>query len=168
MLAWVNLPFFVQRIPFLGVYVSMFKLVLRNLVLLLVIFSPFIVAFMMTFHLLLMNQFAFKHRGDALSKILVMISGEVEFENTMLKRYEQPNAEEYMVYYERCTYALFIVFIIIMPIALTNTLTGIAVGEVSSILREAAMSKLRLTVSFHVHARLLPEAVHKLCVYGNA
>ncbi|KAF5402193.1 hypothetical protein PHET_03901 [Paragonimus heterotremus] len=166
MLAWVNLPFFVQRIPFLGVYVSMFKLVLRNLVILLMIFSPFIVAFMMTFHLLLMNQLAFKHRGDALSKIMVMISGEVEFENTMFKRYEQPNAEEYMVYYERCTYALFIVFIIIMPIALTNTLTGIAVGEVSSILREAAMSKLRLTIRTIVSTNELFKAMNVFSSFG--
>ncbi|KAF8564346.1 hypothetical protein P879_02573 [Paragonimus westermani] len=158
-LAWVNLLLFIQHSSRIGIYVGMFTLVFRNLCELLVVFSPFIVAFMLAFHLLLFNQFEFMNIGNAFSKIIAMIAGEVDFVATVLSRYEADAGSEVLVHYEAVTYVLFVIFIAVMAIALTNMLTGVAVGDVNDIQGQATISRLRMTIQTLFDAKGLLIAV---------
>ncbi|KAF6767787.1 hypothetical protein AHF37_09593, partial [Paragonimus kellicotti] len=152
-LAWVNLLLFIQHSSRIGIYVGMFTLVFKNLCELLAVFSPFIVAFMLAFHLLLFNQFEFMNIGNAFSKIIAMIAGEVDFVATVMSRYETDAGSEVLVHYEAITYVLFVIFIAVMAIALTNMLTGVAVGDVNDIQGQATISRLRMTIQTLLDAK---------------
>ncbi|KAF5404629.1 hypothetical protein PHET_02040 [Paragonimus heterotremus] len=158
-LAWVNLLLFIQHSSRIGIYVGMFTLVFKNLCELLAVFSPFIVAFMLAFHLLLFNQFEFMNIGNAFSKIIAMIAGEIDFVATVMSRYETDAGSEVLVHYEAVTYVLFVIFIAVMAIALTNMLTGIAVGDVNDIQGQATISRLRMTIQTLFDAKGLLIAV---------
>ncbi|KAA3674162.1 transient receptor potential cation channel subfamily A member 1 [Paragonimus westermani] len=145
-LAWVNLLLYSQNSGRIGIYVGMYNQIMSNLTRLMLVFSPFIIAFVLAFHLLLANQYAYMSIESALTKVIVMISGELEFVQALFSRY-QPNAgSDVHVRYVILTYVLFIVFIIVMAIALTNMLIGLAVGDVKEIQSQAIISKLRITI----------------------
>ncbi|KAF5401189.1 hypothetical protein PHET_05455 [Paragonimus heterotremus] len=129
-LAWVNLLLYSQNSGRIGIYVGI----------------PFIIAFVLAFHLLLANQYAYMSIESALAKVIVMISGELEFVQALFSRYQSNASSDVHVRYVTLTYVLFIVFIIVMAIALTNMLIGLAVGDVKEIQSQAIISKLRITI----------------------
>lgn len=56
LLSWLNLIFFVEKTPGLGIYVLMFKSVLKTFLSLFAILALFILMFASSFHILLRNQ----------------------------------------------------------------------------------------------------------------
>ncbi|TPP56788.1 Transient receptor potential cation channel subfamily A member 1 [Fasciola gigantica] len=76
--SWINLLLFVRRGPIFGIFVIMFISVSLTFAKFICVFSPFLIAFALSFHLLLANQNAFKTMHNALMKTFVMAIGEVE------------------------------------------------------------------------------------------
>ncbi|KER23219.1 hypothetical protein T265_08867 [Opisthorchis viverrini] len=144
-LAWVDMLFFMQRLFPSGNYLGTFVLISKNLLKLFIIFSPFWIAFMIGFHLLLANHYAFMDMGNSLTKMITMTSGEVDFSGTMMSHYDKDSGPEAAVYYASVTYALMLLFICIMTIAMQNMLTAIAVGDVNEMQGRAHFDRLRKT-----------------------
>lgn len=77
-LAWINLLLFVQKVLFVGIYVRMFIEIIKKLGKLFLVFTPFIIAFTFSFHLLLGNQIGFQNFPDAFLKTVDMLVGEID------------------------------------------------------------------------------------------
>ncbi|GAA51121.1 transient receptor potential cation channel subfamily A member 1 [Clonorchis sinensis] len=152
-LAWVDMLFFMQRLFSSGNYVGTFVLISKNLLKLFAIFSPFWIAFMIGFHLLLANHYAFMDLGNSLTKMITMTSGEVDFSGTMMSHYDEGSGPEAAVYYASVTYALMLLFICIMTIGMQNMLTAIAVGDVNEMQGRAHFDRLRKTTETLLNLR---------------
>ncbi|XP_065893550.1 transient receptor potential cation channel subfamily A member 1-like [Dysidea avara] len=90
-----------------------------------------------------------------------MTTGELDFDGIFFN--SQEDAEEGNdLFYPHIAYFLWIVFIIIMPILLSNLLTGLAVGDVNEIQAAAELKILALTVDFTLRFEEIPY-FHKRC-----
>ncbi|GAA49890.1 transient receptor potential cation channel subfamily A member 1 homolog [Clonorchis sinensis] len=145
--AWIDLLMFFQRTTPIGIYLGIFGLILTNLANLAVVFSPFLVAFALAFHLLLGNQIRFNDMLNAFSSTVSMFSGEVGLADAMFNRYEPGASPEKSVYYATLSYLFFLTFVAFMSIALMNMLTGIAVGDVEAKKSQANLETVQQLVN---------------------
>ncbi|TGZ36823.1 hypothetical protein CRM22_011378 [Opisthorchis felineus] len=160
--AWINLLMFFQRTTPIGIYLGIFGLILTNLANLAVVFSPFLVAFSLAFHLLLGNQIRFNDMRNAFSSTVSMFSGEVGLADAMFNRYEPGGSPEKLVYYDTLSYLFFLTFVAFMSIALMNMLTGIAVGDVEAKKSQANLETVQQLTSTQGKRMELNEVVDKL------
>ena len=87
-MTWFNLLINIQKFPFLGIYIVMFKDVLVTFLKLSVIIVLFIVAFSLGFHCLLGERDYFMHPFLSILKTAVMMVGEMEFADLFLHEEE--------------------------------------------------------------------------------
>ncbi len=69
LLAWIDLLLFLTRFPYFGLYVVMFVEVLKTVLRVLVVFATFIVAFALSFYVLLREQDTFSTVERSLMKV---------------------------------------------------------------------------------------------------
>nr|QQY02462.1 transient receptor potential cation channel 4 [Cryptocotyle lingua] len=162
MLAWINLLLFIQRTTPIGIYLGIFSLILSNLAKLTIVFSPFLIAFALAFHLLMGNQIRFNDMRNTFSSTISMFSGEVGMADSLFSRYDPGAPPEQMVYYSTLSYLLFVIFVTFMAIALMNMLTGIAVGDVEEIKSQANLETVQQLVGALVDSGSLIEK----CKFG--
>ncbi|XP_041466849.1 transient receptor potential cation channel subfamily A member 1 homolog [Lytechinus variegatus] len=148
-LTWFNFILFLQTIPFFGLYIFMFLEVLSTLLNFIFVVGIFILAFAVVFCILLLNQDPFHTMGNSIAKILGMATGELNFDTVFhsLDYLYQPVASidfTNMVFYPASTHIIFFLFIIFMPILITNLLTGLAVYDIEIIQKKAKMYKRTL------------------------
>ncbi|KER25536.1 hypothetical protein T265_07050 [Opisthorchis viverrini] len=163
--AWIDLLMFFQRTTPIGIYLGIFGLILTNLANLAVVFSPFLVAFALAFHLLLGNQIRFNDMRNAFSSTVSMFSGEVglaDASHAMFNRYEPGASPEKLVYYATLSYLFFLTFVAFMSIALMNMLTGIAVGDVEAKKSQANLETVQQLTSTQGKRMELDEVLDKL------
>ncbi|OON18013.1 transporter, cation channel family protein, partial [Opisthorchis viverrini] len=160
--AWIDLLMFFQRTTPIGIYLGIFGLILTNLANLAVVFSPFLVAFALAFHLLLGNQIRFNDMRNAFSSTVSMFSGEVglaDASHAMFNRYEPGASPEKLVYYATLSYLFFLTFVAFMSIALMNMLTGIAVGDVEAKKSQANLETVQQLVNSLVDSYTLLDKI---------
>nr|XP_054757326.1 uncharacterized protein LOC129263442 [Lytechinus pictus] len=148
-LTWFNFILFLQTVPFFGLYIFMFLEVLSTLLNFIFVVGIFILAFAVVFCILLLNQDPFHTMGNSIAKILGMATGELNFDTVFhsLDYLYQPVASidfTNMVFYPASTHIIFFLFIIFMPILITNLLTGLAVYDIEIIQKKAKMYKRTL------------------------
>ena len=109
----------------------------------------FIFAFSLGFFVLLSNQQYFSNLVFAIIKTLIMTSGEMEYDNLFFDN--QHNYENLTtVPYMNTTKALFVLFVIIMPIIIMNLLVGLAVDDIKSVQENAVLERIAMQVSIHL------------------
>ncbi len=106
----------------------------------------FLAIFAMVFHNFLKNQDPFSHFGYSFIKIMVMTIGEFDFSEVF---FHKTNIN----IFEDMALVIFIVFLIIMTISMTNLLIGYATGDfLDKLIRQAEhllfKSKLRLILQY--------------------
>ncbi|XP_013400960.1 transient receptor potential cation channel subfamily A member 1 homolog [Lingula anatina] len=123
-LAWIELLLFIRKLPRFGIYVVMFTDILWTFCQFFLVFVLFIVAFGLTFHVLLKNQASFSSPARSLLKTTVMMIGEFEFDTQYTTEItpEGQNMHSDQVYYEGVTYTIFILFLVLMSILIMNLL----------------------------------------------
>ena len=112
---WINLIVFVGRFEYIGVYVLMFKSVLKTVVTVLCVFFVFIVGFGLCFYMLLPNQYYFQEPGRAILKTFVMMTGEFEYTDYFVSEDLE---------FGSMSYVIMCIFVVVMPIILMNLLVG--------------------------------------------
>lgn len=143
-LAWMNLLVYVRRFGALGIYVLMMTDTLHTVFKVLSVFSIFIIAFALSFFVLLQDQVPFNTPARSLVKTLVMMTGEYEFDTIFLGG---SNCTETTVGSGDClrfasmAYTLMVVFVIGMNIILMNLLIGLAVGDIEKVADHAALER---------------------------
>lgn len=134
----------VGRFPIFGLYVQMFTKVAVNFAKFLLAYCCLLVAFGLSFGVLFNSYPAFKKIHWTLLKTITMMSGELEFEDIFYG--------DYPIQFPVTSHGMFIAFVILVTIILTNLLVGLAVSDIQGLQASAGLD--RLTRQAELVARL--------------
>lgn len=122
-LVWSELMLMIGRLPTFGIYVQMFTTVAKNFAKFLAAYFCLLVAFALSFCVLFPNYQSFNVAVPAaIVKTLVMMAGEIEYENII---YENGRA-----LFGFTGHAMLLIFTVLVSIVLMNLLVGLAVSDI--------------------------------------
>ncbi|XP_070195077.1 transient receptor potential cation channel subfamily A member 1-like isoform X2 [Littorina saxatilis] len=149
-MAWFNLLVILQRFDFFGIYVVMFLEILRTLLQALCVFSILIVAFGLSFHMLLSHEATHAYSTPGLSLLrTTMMMLELDY----MASFNEPYTDDdnTTLHFGALTLFMVLVFVLLMPILLMNLLIGLAVGDIEAVQRNARLKRLAGQVELHSH-----------------
>ena len=147
-LVWVNVMVVLADFPSIGIYLIMLKSVSKLLFKFFLLFSFVIIAFSLSFHLLLSGP---EHRDPLTSFIttLAMMFGELDYADKF-------NVN--VILHHGATQLVLMSFIIFIGIIIVNFLIGLSIDNMTGIFQRAGVTRLKLTVEqvnngklFNVH-----------------
>jgi len=157
---WLNLLSLIRKMPYFGIYVVMFIDVSYTFLKVSFVCLLFIIAFCLGFNVLLSNQPYFSSIIYAMIKTLIMTSGEMEYDNLFFDN--QFNYEVKVVPYMDTTKALFVVFVLVMPIIIMNLLVGLAVDDIKTVQENAVLKRIAMQVELVLGVeKLLPDCLRE-------
>ncbi|XP_012266246.2 transient receptor potential channel pyrexia [Athalia rosae] len=168
-LAWIELMVVVGRFPMFGLYIQMFTQVSINFFKFLGAYSCLIIGFSLGFTVIHQDYKSFKNPFVGLIKTIVMMSGELEFEDMF---WQDSNS---IINYPGTMHVMFLVFVILVTVILTNLLVGLAVSDIQELQRCAGLERLIRRAELVAHlesllfSRLLdyaPIKIVKMCRKG--
>ncbi|ROT68773.1 Transient receptor potential cation channel subfamily A member 1 [Penaeus vannamei] len=133
--SWFILLIYFQRFDRIGIYIVMFLEILNTLINVLLVFSVLIVAFGLAFYILMSHggQLSFSNVPMSMLHTFSMMLGEVDFLTIYVYPFYQESTRGDILLFPRTTFALLVIFMILMPILLMNLLIGLAVGDIESV-----------------------------------
>lgn len=134
---WINLAFYIQKFPTVGIYIMMFKDILSTFLEFFIVYVLFIIAFALGFYSEMRNTAAYANFWLAFVKTSVMMTGEFDFGDDFVTG-DLNN--------EAATYILFVCFFICMTILVMNLLVGLAVDDIKMIQDKAKLKRLQMQV----------------------
>lgn len=146
-LVWLELMMIVGRFPIFGLYVQMFTTVAVNFSKFLAAYCCLLIAFGLSFGVLFPNYNAFEFIPLALLKTVVMMAGELEFEDLFFNGNDNddnngPDAKPYEVKYPVTAHIVFFGFVLLITIILTNLMVGLAVSDIQGLQMSAGLDRL--------------------------
>lgn len=126
-LGWSNCLLYLQRVPMFRLYIVMFLKVAFTIVKLLFVFSIIILAFALTFYLLFIRQTSFRNPLASLTKVLVMMTGEFDYETAISTNLGAKDSKTNfpLVPFPTMSYCIFVIFVFFVAVAFTNLLVSI-------------------------------------------
>ena len=122
--AWVELVIILTRVPRFGMYIIIFYNVSKKLLGYFMLFMPGLLAFSFAFYSLpSVKDSAFHGVTSSITKIIIMMTGEIGFEDY----FEWNKTKEHKA--EWSSQIFLVLFIVFISIALVNLLLGLAVNE---------------------------------------
>lgn len=134
LLTWAELLSLVGRFPLFGVYIHMFTHVTKNFAKFLCAYACLLTAFSLSFGVLFPNQKSFGQYGARLIKTMVMMTGEIEYNDLFYG--------DETILYPATTHIIFYVFLIFVTIILMNLLVGLAVSDIQRLQKSAGLDLL--------------------------
>lgn len=134
LISWVELMLLIGRFPLFGLYVHMFAQVTRNFGKFLFTYMCLISAFSLSFGVLFHNHDPFKYFLFRLLKTLVMMTGEMEYDDFFF------DGEE--ILYPGTSHIILAMFLIFGTIILMNLLVGLAVNDIQGLQQSAGLERL--------------------------
>lgn len=138
-LAWIELMVVIGRFPMFGIYIQMFTQVAINFFKFLGAYSCLIIGFSLGFTVILKEYKSFANPFVGLIKTIVMMSGELEFEDMF---WANEDKAENKINFTVTAQLMFLVFVILVTIILTNLLVGLAVSDIQELQRCAGLERL--------------------------
>ena len=135
LLVWVELMIVVGRFPMFGIYVQMFTQVAINFFKFLGAYMCLIIGFSLGFSVLLDNYKSFENPLVGLLKTIIMMSGELEFEDVFFDK-DAP------ILYPGTTHLMLLAFVVLVTIILANLMMGLAVSDIQELRRCAGLDRL--------------------------
>ncbi|XP_066598599.1 uncharacterized protein [Prorops nasuta] len=135
LLSWVELMMVVGRFPTFGLYIQMFTQVSINFFKFLGAYVCLIIGFSLGFTVLHKNYKSFSNPLIGFLKTVVMLSGELEFEDVFFD-------EESPILYSGTAHLMLLSFVILITIILTNLMVGLAVSDIQKLQRSAGLDRL--------------------------
>nr|XP_039268134.1 transient receptor potential cation channel subfamily A member 1 homolog isoform X2 [Styela clava] len=161
-LAWMGLLLFIQKIPYLGIFVVMFTDILKTFAQFFFVFVFFIFGFAFAFNILLGNQYVFATWYDSIIKTTVMMIGELDYGDIFFSYKDEGSTYFQNIYTNSVSYVLFSIFLIVMTIIIMNLLVGLAVGDIIEVQEHATLERLGMTVDLALDVEFtLPEFLRK-------
>ncbi|CAH0728375.1 unnamed protein product, partial [Brenthis ino] len=133
---WLELMMIIGRFPTFGLYVQMFTTVTVNFATFLMAYSCLLIAFGLAFSVLFSNYPAF-HLPAGLVKTVMMMSGELEYEDIFYN-----NCTNSQIHYPLTAHAMFLIFVLLVTVILTNLLVGLAVSDIQALQESAGLDRL--------------------------
>ncbi|XP_065072849.1 transient receptor potential channel pyrexia isoform X2 [Ochlerotatus camptorhynchus] len=134
-LAWLELMMLVGRFPIFGLYVQMFTTVAVNFSKFLMAYCCLLFAFGLSFCVLFPNYISFKRILRGLLKTIVMMAGELEFEDIFY-------GDNINILYPGTAHGMFLAFVLLVTVILTNLLVGLAVSDIQGLQQSAGLDRL--------------------------
>ncbi|XP_055615460.1 transient receptor potential channel pyrexia [Toxorhynchites rutilus septentrionalis] len=134
-LTWLELMMIVGRFPIFGLYVQMFTTVAVNFSKFLLAYCCLLVAFGLSFCVLFPNYIAFRKILRGLLKTIVMMAGELEFEDIFY-------GDNLKIEYPGTAHGMFLAFVLLVTVILTNLLVGLAVSDIQGLQQSAGLDRL--------------------------
>ncbi|KAL5457262.1 hypothetical protein EMCRGX_G034509 [Ephydatia muelleri] len=168
LLSWVTLLLHMRRVPVTGLYIVMFFDIFYIFCKVVMLLAVLLVAFGLSFYMIFNNpdsaqrlQFSDPYRS--ISKTMVMMMGEFEY-NTVFK--QNSNTDD--VPYHYLAFPMWALFVILVPVLMTNLLVALAVQDIRGILEAASLKKLALKVEWVLSMdELLPASLRRRLVVGK-
>lgn len=135
LLSYVELLLLIGRFPVFGLYVQMFTHVTKNFGKFLFAYLALINAFSLSFGVLFPNHPPFKIYALRLLKTLVMMTGEIEYDEWFFD-------DKKTIMYPGTSHVIFSVFLIFVTIILMNLLVGLAVSDIQGLQKSAGLDRL--------------------------
>lgn len=135
LLVWIELMMVVGRFPMFGIYVQMFTQVSINFFKFLAAYVCLIVGFSLGFSVLHKNYKSFANPLVSLLKTVIMMSGELEFEDIFFD-------ETAPLEYPGTAHLMLLGFVILVTVILTNLMVGLAVSDIQELRRCAGLDRL--------------------------
>ncbi|KAK3742362.1 hypothetical protein QZH41_019298, partial [Actinostola sp. cb2023] len=132
-MAWFSLMSRIARVSFLGIYLMMLERIILTVIRVFVLLFLFLLCFAFSFYVLDFTQDLFQDLFQSIVTTFVMLMGEVNYGVIFL--------ENRNIYHPELLYPVFILFCIAMPIIFLNLLIGLAVGDIVSIQKIAALER---------------------------
>ncbi|CAF1438206.1 unnamed protein product [Adineta ricciae] len=136
LLSWLNLLGYIQFIPVVGTYVTMLFVIIKKFLRFSSVLLILISGFAFAFHMVFQNFEPFQNTGYSYIKTAFMISGELDFDDRI-------HNTETKAYY-KITFVIYLLFLVIMTVLVTNLLIGLAVGEIPPLMKQATDDRNRL------------------------
>ncbi|XP_018025927.1 transient receptor potential channel pyrexia [Hyalella azteca] len=131
---WIELLLLIGRFPLFGLYIQMFAQGTKNLGKFLLAYMCFINAFSLSFGVLFHNHDPFKNILLRLLQTIVMMTGELEYDERFFKS-EQ-------ILYPGTAHVIFAMFLIFGTVILMNLLVGLAVSDIQGLQQSAGLDRL--------------------------
>ncbi|KAM9163470.1 LOW QUALITY PROTEIN: transient receptor potential cation channel subfamily A member 1 [Pangshura tecta] len=145
-LSWMNFLLYLQRFENYGIYIVMFWEILRTLIRIAVVFFFLILAFGLSFFVLLCSQQHYKTPLLSVMQTFAMMLGDINYHEAFLDPLLSDNLP-----YPFLSYAVLIVFTLLIPILLMNLLIGLAVGDIAEVQKYAALKRIAMQVNLHTN-----------------
>lgn len=133
---WLELMMIIGRFPTFGLYVQMFTTVSLNFATFLMAYSCLLIAFGLAFSVLFSNYPSF-HLPAGLVKTVMMMSGELEYEDIFYN-----NCSNSQIQYPFTAHGMFLIFVLLVTVILTNLLVGLAVSDIQALQVSAGLDRL--------------------------
>ncbi|XP_076164401.1 transient receptor potential channel pyrexia-like isoform X2 [Ptiloglossa arizonensis] len=168
LLIWIELMMVVGRFPMFGLYIQMFTQVSINFFKFLGAYICLIIGFSFGFSVLHKNYKSFTNPLIGLLKTIVMLSGELEFEDVFFD-------EDAPILYSGTAHLMLLSFVILVTVILTNLMMGLAVSDIQELRRCARLDRLvrRAELVAHLESMLFsklldhaPNGIIKTCRQG--
>ncbi|TRY99671.1 hypothetical protein DNTS_027992 [Danionella cerebrum] len=144
--SWLNLLLYLQRFERIGIYVVMFREISRTLLSIIVLFFYLILGFALSFYALMVEQHHFGRMFLSLLQTFVMMVGEINYQDNFLKPYLQGELP-----FPNLTLAVFVWFVLLVPILLMNLLIGLAVGDIAEVQTNACLKRIAMQIELHTN-----------------
>ncbi|RXN05753.1 transient receptor potential cation channel subfamily A member 1-like protein [Labeo rohita] len=144
--SWMNLLLYLQRFERIGIYVVMFREISRTLLSIIVLFFYLILGFALAFYALMIEQQHFGRMFLSLLQTFVMMVGELNYQDNFLKPFLQGDLP-----FPLLTMAIFIWFVLLVPILLMNLLIGLAVGDIAEVQTNACLKRIAMQIELHTN-----------------
>ncbi|CAG9813072.1 unnamed protein product [Phaedon cochleariae] len=165
-LAWVELMMIVGRFPMFGLYIQMFTRVSINFGKFMLAYFCLFIAFSLSFGVIFGNYPAFNDLKWVLLKVIIMMSGELEYEDVFF-----PEDKQHGIRYPYTAHLMYLCFVLLVTVILTNLLVGLAVSDIQGLQQSAGLDRLVRQAELVAHlesmlfSRLLTCVPQKLMNY---
>lgn len=135
LLGWWNLMHMLGQLPLFGPYVAMYSRVQSEFLKLFLAYFCLLVGFAISFCVIFPEKPQFANPWVSFLKVLVMMTGELEFDNIFFQDKEQIKLKWSADF-------IFVIFLLFVTVVLMNLLVGIAVHDIQGLQKTADLQKL--------------------------
>uniref|UniRef100_A0A8D0C5L2 Transient receptor potential cation channel subfamily A member 1 n=1 Tax=Salvator merianae TaxID=96440 RepID=A0A8D0C5L2_SALMN len=145
-LSWMNFLLYLQRFENCGIYIVMFWEILRTLIRIVFVFFFLMLAFGFSFHVLLGPQKPYSTPVLSVLQTFAMMLGDMNYREAFL----EPWLIDALPY-PFLSFAMLVIFSLLIPILLMNLLIGLAVGDIAEVQKYAALKRIAMQVNLHTN-----------------
>ncbi|XP_063694272.1 transient receptor potential cation channel subfamily A member 1-like [Bolinopsis microptera] len=130
--AWYNMLMSLKKLPLIGIYVLMIKILLESFIKVMLPIFLFLIPYILMFHMSFPETETFKGIGTSIGKVVTMFTGQsLSFETYFVAANSAIPDFIHPVQYPYSTYPLYMMFLFLCPIILMNLLTVLAILDVA-------------------------------------